>query len=74
MNWMLLTALALAFGVIVGNLMLLRYLDKLPGHKAPAKPEKPAESTPKANSGQQDKPVGTSEAAVTKPPADNDQS
>lgn len=31
MNWMLLTALALAFGLIVGNLMLLRYLDKLSG-------------------------------------------
>ena len=74
MNWMLLTALTLAFGVIVGNLMLLRYLDKLPGHKASAKPDIPAESSPKANSGSQDKPTDTNEATASKPPTDNDQS
>ncbi|SEA41287.1 hypothetical protein [Alkalimonas amylolytica] len=37
MNWMLLTALALAFGLILGNLMLIRYLDKLPGSKVTPK-------------------------------------
>lgn len=56
MNWMLITALALAFGVIIGNLMLLLHLDKLSGPMRPNpdradtkdKPDKTEPSPPAA--------------------------
>ncbi|MEE2025188.1 DUF2897 family protein [Alkalimonas mucilaginosa] len=44
MNWALFTALVLAFGVILGNLMLLRHLDKLSGAKTTKPTAKPDEN------------------------------
>ncbi|MCC5824769.1 DUF2897 family protein [Alkalimonas sp.] len=74
MNWMLVTALALAFGIILGNLMLLRYLDKLPGNKAPAKPDKKPDSSSEATGQQHDNPANSSGTKESSQRSDDDPS
>lgn len=72
MNWMLLTALALAFGLILGNLMLLRYLDKLPGNKAATKPDRIPGSSAETRK-QQDKQASSTDSKSTEQRPDNKQ-